>query len=89
MAALREGRAPPAREDPFVDSVGSLMRAMTTDIGLFRAALEYIATLTPIEEILRRPHVAQQLQEFKRSSGNVAAPPIPGPDRGALLEILR
>ena len=65
------------------------MRAMTTDIELFRAALEYIATLTPIEEILRRSYVAQQLQEFKRSSGNLSAAVVPGPVRGALLEILR
>ena len=89
MEALREGREPPALEDPFVVRVGSLMRAMTTDLELFRAALEYVATLTPIQEILRRTDIAQRLDEFERSSGNVMAPLIPGPDREALLEILR
>lgn len=89
MEALREGRVRPVMEDPFVDRVGSLMRAMTTDIELFRAALEYIATLTPIAEILRRTHIAQRLEALKRSSDNAPVPGLPGPDRAALLEILR
>src|SRR5262245_18569174 len=89
MEALREGRERPTLEDPFVERIGVLMNAMTTDLELFRGALEYIATLTPIEEILRRPHIARLLDEFKQATGASAAPMLPGPNREALLEILR
>jgi hypothetical protein len=88
IEALREGRERPALEDPFVNQVGSLMSSMTADLELFRAGLEYVATLTPIDKILERPHIAQRLDEVMRSTTGTSLPMLPGPNRQALLDIL-
>ena len=53
---------------------------------LFRHALEYIATITPIQEILQRPGVAD-----RALAAVSASPPLemPGPDRAQLLDLVR
>jgi 2-polyprenyl-6-methoxyphenol hydroxylase-like FAD-dependent oxidoreductase len=88
IEALREGRERPALEDPFVNQVGSLMSSMTADLELFRAGLEYVATLTPIDVILERPRIAQRLDEVMKSTSGTSALVLPGPNRQALLDIL-
>jgi hypothetical protein len=53
MDALREGREPPPPTDPLARSIRSLFATMMADPDLFRAAVEYIATITPVQRILR------------------------------------
>jgi hypothetical protein len=63
---------------------------MTADPDLFRAALEYIATLTPVQEILRRPDVTRRLgvaMEAMRSASPMPMP-MPGPTRAELLALV-
>ena len=83
--ALREGREPPAPRDELARQLLMLVNAAATDPDLFRAAIEYVGTITPIQEIMKRPAVIE---------GALAAkdvPPIqlPGPSREELLELVR
>jgi 2-polyprenyl-6-methoxyphenol hydroxylase-like FAD-dependent oxidoreductase len=89
MEALREGGEPPMPKDDLARAILGLLRAMPTDPELFRAALEYIATITPVQEILRRPEVADRLGAALK--GLEGAPPMrpPGPDRQQLLDLLK
>jgi hypothetical protein len=48
IEALCEGREPPAPADELATRCVALFTTMTADPDLFRAALEYIGTLTPI-----------------------------------------
>ena len=47
MEALREGREPVPPSDALAMGIRSLRMAMAADADLFRAGIEYIATLTP------------------------------------------
>jgi hypothetical protein len=83
--ALREGREPPEPRDELARQLLMLVNAAATDPDLFRAAIEYVGTITPIQEIMKRPAVIE---------GALAAkdlPPIqlPGPSREGLLELVR
>jgi hypothetical protein len=89
MDALREGRTPPPPSDPLAVSIVSLMRAMGADPDLFRAALEYIGTLTPIQTILNRPDVREGIRATQERMKHVPPMPLPGPSRTQLLELLR
>lgn len=85
VEALREGREPPQPSDELSRGLAALFTVMITDPDLFRAALEYVATLTPIQEILQRPAVARAV-----STAMGDAPPmqLPGPDRRQLLDLV-
>jgi 2-polyprenyl-6-methoxyphenol hydroxylase-like FAD-dependent oxidoreductase len=85
IEALREGREPPQSPDEQSRRFTSLLMAMVLDPDLFRDGLEYIATITPIQEILRRPGVAD-----RALSAVSASPPLemPGPDRAQLLNLV-
>ncbi len=86
MQALREGREPPVPGDELARMFASLFTAAVADPDLFRAAMEYVGTIAPIQVILRRPGMAQRITEtLVRESPSVQ---LPGPDRGQLLEIL-
>jgi 2-polyprenyl-6-methoxyphenol hydroxylase-like FAD-dependent oxidoreductase len=88
MDALREGRTPPAPSDPLWLSIVSLMRAMGADADLFRAALEYIGTLTPIQTIVTRPEVGARMLAVQEQMKGVPPMPLPGPSRTQLLELV-
>ena len=88
MDALREGRTPPAPTDPLCLSIVSLMRAMGADPDLFRAGLEYIGTLAPIQAILNRPDVRERVRAAHERMQHFAPPPVPGPSRPQLLELV-
>ncbi len=89
MRALAAGREPPPPRDELANGIGTLFACMVADPDLFRAGLEYIGTLTPAQEILRRPDVqtkiAAAMQTF-RSAG--PPPPLPGPNREQLLALI-
>jgi len=59
---------------------------MSSDPDLFRAALEYICTITPIQEILARPEVAQRVLDATQAMGDAAPFEMSGPDRQQLLD---
>ncbi|MGH9175164.1 MAG: FAD-dependent oxidoreductase, partial [Vicinamibacterales bacterium] len=88
MEALREGREPPAPADALVRDIGSLFSTIAADPDLFRAALEYIGTLSPVQEILHRPEVAERIRAAKERMKNAPPMPMPGPNRTQLLELM-
>jgi 2-polyprenyl-6-methoxyphenol hydroxylase-like FAD-dependent oxidoreductase len=101
MRALREGRAssPP---DGLAARCLALLAAASSDADLFRAWLEYVGTLTPIQEILLRPDIAARIAAAedgaRRAAPTAASPPtaappppspaVPGPDRAQLLALV-
>ena len=58
---------------------------MLADVDLFRAAMEYIGTVSPIQDILRRPDVAAAIERV----GDGPPMSAPGPSRQALLDLVR
>jgi 2-polyprenyl-6-methoxyphenol hydroxylase-like FAD-dependent oxidoreductase len=83
--AVRAGRTPEPIADPLARRVTTLLGATRADADLFRAAMEYVGTVTPIQDILRRPEVADAIDR----ATSVEPLPVPGPSRTALLELLR
>jgi hypothetical protein len=61
---------------------------MMADPDLFRAAVEYIATITPVQRILERPAVAQAIGVAFEALRHSPPPRTPGPDRSQLLELV-
>ena len=88
MEALREGRTPQPPADPFARSIGALLATMSASPDLFRAALEYIATITPVQEILQRPGIADAIRNAQAAMKDAPPPPVPGPDRAQLLALV-
>lgn len=88
IEALREGRAPSPPPDGLARDILSLFVAMTGSPDLFRAAMEYIATITPVQDILERPEVAAGIREA-RAAMKGPPPPMPGPTRAQLLDTMR
>jgi 2-polyprenyl-6-methoxyphenol hydroxylase-like FAD-dependent oxidoreductase len=88
MEALRDGRQPPQPIDPLASDIRLLFALMGTDPDRFRAGIEYIGTITPAQEILERPQIADAVSAAKE--GRLKVPPfkIPGPDREQLLALL-
>src|SRR5262249_48878832 len=83
--ALREGREPPPEpDDELSKQLAMMMNAVATDPDLFRAAMEYVGTITSIQDIMKRPAVVEGVLAAKD------APPLqlPGPSRAQLLELL-
>ena len=87
MNALRDGHAPPAPTDPLANQIRALLTTMAFDPDLFRAGLEYIGTVTPIQTILARPAVREAMRATGEALKQKTPPPIPGPTRAQLLEI--
>ncbi len=89
IAALREGREPPQPADELSRLASSLLATMTTDPDLFRAGLEYVGTITPIQQIFARPGVAQRVRAVMDAAAGAAPIQMPGPDRAQLLDLVR
>jgi 2-polyprenyl-6-methoxyphenol hydroxylase-like FAD-dependent oxidoreductase len=88
MNALREGKDPPPVTDELVLGVRALMSTMALHPELYRAALEYVGTVTPIQQILDRPSVREALRAARELAKNGPPPQIPGPNRKQLLAIV-
>jgi 2-polyprenyl-6-methoxyphenol hydroxylase-like FAD-dependent oxidoreductase len=88
MNALREGRAPERATDPLSQSMAALFASMPADPDLYRAVLEYAATITPVQEILKRPDVIERIHVAQGRMKDVAPVPPPGPDRQQLAALL-
>lgn len=88
MDALREGRIPPVPSHPLFLAIVSLMRTMGADPDLFRAALEYIGTLAPIQTIVNRPDVRERMIAAQERMRDIPPMPLPGPSRTQLLDLV-
>jgi 2-polyprenyl-6-methoxyphenol hydroxylase-like FAD-dependent oxidoreductase len=88
MEALREGRQPPPPGDDLSRSILSLLGTMGGHPDLFRAAVEYIATITPVQQILARPEVAEGIRATRAAMKDAPSRSLPGPDRRQLLDLL-
>ncbi|HEY7170367.1 MAG TPA: FAD-dependent oxidoreductase [Vicinamibacterales bacterium] len=87
LEAARSGAAlPPPGE--LAQKIGVLMMATAVDVDLFRAALEYIGTVTPIQTILERPEVQERIRAAREAIKQSPPPRMPGPDRQQLLAIV-
>jgi 2-polyprenyl-6-methoxyphenol hydroxylase-like FAD-dependent oxidoreductase len=89
MEAAREGRDAPKPESELARQIMSLLRSMTVDPDLFRAALEYIGTITPVQTILQRPEVTERLRAASETLKDAPPVKVPGPTREQLLQIAR
>lgn len=87
MNALREGADLPRPDNELAMGLRSLLSAMALDADLFRAALEYIGTITPIQQILGRPAVQERLTAVRQTMTS-PPPPMPGPNRQQLLDLV-
>ena len=87
MEALRAGLTPPPPVDPLARGILQLMSLLAFDADLLRAALEYIGTITPAQEILQRPDVQARMQSVRDALKDMPRPPVPGPNRVQLLAL--
>jgi hypothetical protein len=88
MDALREGRELTPPSDPLARAIRRLFATMMADANLFRAASEYIATITPVQRVLERPAVADAINVAVEAMKHMPPPTMPGPNRAQLLELV-
>jgi 2-polyprenyl-6-methoxyphenol hydroxylase-like FAD-dependent oxidoreductase len=80
MAALREYRA----WTPPVSAMTGLVNGAPNDADLFRALIAAVVCLSPAQDVIERPELADKLGRWSREP----VPPPPGPDRQQLLSVL-
>jgi len=68
IEAVREGRQPPPPADELARLIGDVRRCVRADPDMARAWLEYIGTLTPIQEIANRPDFPDKLAALKQAA---------------------
>jgi 2-polyprenyl-6-methoxyphenol hydroxylase-like FAD-dependent oxidoreductase len=88
IEALREGHEPPPPGDELGTQVASIFATMPADPELFRAGLEYIGTITPIQQIVQRPAVAHGIRVALEAMQGSPGLEMPGPNRSELLELV-
>ena len=88
MEAIRSGSEVPRPTSELARGIASLMSLLAADPDLFRAALEYVGTITPVQEILRRPDVAERMAAARERMKDVPRGPMPGPSRDELLRLV-
>jgi 2-polyprenyl-6-methoxyphenol hydroxylase-like FAD-dependent oxidoreductase len=89
MEAVRNGREKPQPAGELARRIVSLLSSLAADPDLFRAALEYIGTVTPVQEILERTEVMNRIRAATQAVKNAPPSPMPGPNRNQLLELVR
>ena len=88
MEALRAGRPAPPIVDELALGIRGLMSTMAFHPELYRAALEHVATITPVQNVLARPSVREAMAAVRKVLETSPPPPMPGPSRQQLLEIV-
>jgi 2-polyprenyl-6-methoxyphenol hydroxylase-like FAD-dependent oxidoreductase len=80
MTALREGRD----AEPLDPMTARFMTAVGSDEVVFRAFIEIVTCLAPLDEVMARPDIQRRIADIAPGS----SVPIPGPDRGQVLQLL-
>jgi 2-polyprenyl-6-methoxyphenol hydroxylase-like FAD-dependent oxidoreductase len=88
MVAIREGRDPTPPSNELARGIAGLMSSIAASPDLLRDALEYVGTLTPVQEILARPEVGQRIAAAREAMKGLPRPPMPGPTRDQLLQLV-
>jgi hypothetical protein len=88
MEAIREGRPAPGPQSELARGIVTLMVSLVADPDLFRAALEYVGTITPVQEILARPEVVSRIADAQEVLKDKPRSPVPGPTRDELLRLV-
>jgi 2-polyprenyl-6-methoxyphenol hydroxylase-like FAD-dependent oxidoreductase len=88
IRALCEGREPSPPEDELSKQLAALFATLLADPDLFRAALEYVGTITPIQEIVRRSDVSRRMIAAMDAIRDTGVMELPGPNRVQLLELM-
>ena len=90
MEALREGRERPLPADRLANDIFALFSTMGASPDLFRAGVEYVATVTPVQDVLQRPEVQAGMRAMREAmqTGGRLPPPPAGPNRQQLLELV-
>jgi 2-polyprenyl-6-methoxyphenol hydroxylase-like FAD-dependent oxidoreductase len=88
IEAMCAGREPPPPSDPLAQRMQALFAAVLSDPDLFRASLEYVGTITPVQDILERPDVEQRIRTATEAMRDQPPLPMPGPDRAQLLALV-
>lgn len=81
MAAFRHGTEPPPPDPARV----AVMAAAAEDAEVFRGVMETVTCLALPQEVFARPDMAERIARYRGRT----APPVPGPDRAGLVELLR
>lgn len=89
MDAVREGKPAPPINDELALSIRALLSTMIFHPEIYRGALEYVGTITPVQEILARPAIRNAMNEVRTMLQKMPMPPMPGPTRQQLLDIVR
>jgi 2-polyprenyl-6-methoxyphenol hydroxylase-like FAD-dependent oxidoreductase len=87
MEAIREGRDAPTPAGGLAQQIMGLLRSMTADPDLLRAAFEYIGTITPVQSILQRPEIIERIRAANEALKDAPPVKMPGPAREQLLEL--
>jgi 2-polyprenyl-6-methoxyphenol hydroxylase-like FAD-dependent oxidoreductase len=88
MEAIRDGREVPPPAGELARSIRTLVSSVAASPDLFRDLLEYVGTITPVQMILQRPEVIQRLADARKIMSEAPSPPMPGPNRSQLLQIV-
>jgi len=88
IEALREERELPRPTDALGEDLLALFTTMAADPDLFRAGLEYIGTITPIQQLVRRPDVAGRMRAALDAMAGSPPLELPGPNRRELLDLV-
>jgi hypothetical protein len=88
MEALRQARELPQPVDQLSRDITSFLSSIGADPDLFRAGLEYIGTITPVQRILERPAVAEAVLAAREKMKHAPPMQMPGPDRNQLLALV-
>jgi hypothetical protein len=59
------------------------------DPELFRAALEYVGTITPLQDVFQRPAVVARIRGALDTIGEAGSRSLPEPDRTQLLALVQ
>jgi 2-polyprenyl-6-methoxyphenol hydroxylase-like FAD-dependent oxidoreductase len=89
MDALRAGRQPPPPTDDLGKGIRSLFVSMPASPDLFRALMEYVGTITPAQDLLRRPDVSAGIRAAMEAMKDAPPVQIPAPNREQLLELAK
>jgi 2-polyprenyl-6-methoxyphenol hydroxylase-like FAD-dependent oxidoreductase len=89
MEALREHREPPQPPGELARNILGFLSVMMASPDLYRAALEYIGTLTPVQQILQRPEVQHAISAARKAMNGAPPAAVPGPTREQLLDLVR